>query len=79
MEISEELMPVYVKVEEYKEVLELINLIKNKIREAKQTLEDINRLKNEEDAELEIWQTSIEEVERKMDFIDKMMFEPEAL
>lgn len=79
MEMSEELMPVYVKVEEYKEVLEIINLIKNKIKDAKQTLDDINRLKNEEDAELEIWQTSVEEVERKIDFIDKIMFEPEAL
>ncbi len=76
---SYEQMPVYVKIEEYNEALELINLIKNKIKDAKQTLEDINRLKNEEDAELEIWQTSIEEVERKIDFIDKVMFEPEAL
>ncbi len=79
MEGSEELMPVYVKIEEYKEVLEVINLIKNKIKKARITLEDINRLKNEEDAELEIWQTSLEEVERKVDFIDKVMFEPEAL
>mgnify|MGYP001159538911 CR=1 FL=1 len=79
MEESNEIMPVYVKVNEYKEVLEVVNLIKNKIKDARQTLEDINRLKNEEDAELEIWHTSIEEVERKIDFIDKIMFEPEAL
>ncbi len=79
MERSSEIMPVYVKVEEYKEVLELINIIKNKIKDAKIALEDINRLKNEEDAELEIWQTSIEEVERKVDFIDRIMFEPETL
>lgn len=79
MEESNELMPVYVKVDEYKEILELINLIKSKIKDAKTTLEDINRLKNEEDAELEIWQSSIEEVERKIDFMDKIMFEPEAL
>ena len=77
--MSEELMPVYVKIEEYKDALDLLNEIKNKIREARQTLDDINRLKNEEDAELEIWQTSVEEVERKIDFIDKIMFEPEAL
>ncbi len=77
--MSEELMPVYVKIEEYKDALDLLNEIKNKIREARQTLDDINRLKNEEDAELELWETSLEEVEKKVDFIDKMMFEPESL
>lgn len=72
-------MPVFVKIEDYKDVLEVINLIKNKVADAKKTLEKINELKNEEDAELELWHNSLSEIERKTDFIDKTLFEPETL
>jgi len=72
-------MPVFVKIEEYKDVLDVVNLIKNKIAEAKETLAKVNELKNEEDAELEIWRSGLEEVERKITFIDKALFEPSAL
>jgi len=75
----EERMPVYVKVDNYKDILDVINMIKNKIAEARETLGKINELKNEEDAELELWHTGIEEIERKMEFIDKTLFEPSIL
>jgi hypothetical protein len=72
-------MPVYVKIDEYREVLDVMNMIKNKLEEAKETLGKINELKNEEDAELELWHTGIEEIERKITFVDKALFEPSAL
>ena len=75
----EEGMPVYVRIEEYKDVLDVMNMIKTKIAEAKETLAKLNDLKNEEDAELELWHTSLEEVQRKVDFADKALFEPSAL
>lgn len=77
--MEEEGMPVYVRIEEYKDVLEVMNMIKSKIAETKETLAKLNDLKNEEDAELELWHTSLEEVERKVDFADKALFEPSAL
>lgn len=75
----EEGMPVYVRIEEYKDVLDVMNLVKSKIAEARETLAKLNDLKNEEDAELELWHTSLEEIERKVDFADKALFEPSAL
>jgi hypothetical protein len=72
-------MPIYVRIEEYRDVLDVINMIKSKIQEAKQTLGEINRIKNEEDSELERWHFDLEEVEKKMDYVDKALFEPEAL
>lgn len=72
-------MPIYVRIEEYKDVLDVINMLKNKIKEAKETLNRINALKNEEDAELEKWENGLEAVERKIEFVDKVMFEPEAI
>ena len=77
--MPEERMPVFVRIEDYKDILDVINMIKNKISEAKETLGKINELKNEEDAELELWQTGIEEIERKAEFIDKTLFEPSSL
>lgn len=79
MSEKEETMQVFVKVDEYKNVLDIMNMIKNKLADAKNTLGEINRLKNEEDAELELWHTSLEEAERRISFIDKALFEPEAL
>lgn len=72
-------MPVYVKIDEYKDVLDVMNMIRNKIEDAKETLAKINELKNEEDAELELWHTGLEEVERKIVFVDKTLFEPSTL
>ena len=75
----EESAPVFVRIEEYKDVLEVMNIIKNKIKDAKEVLAKINELKNDEDAELEMWKTSLDEVERKVSFVDKALFEPGAL
>ncbi len=69
-------MPVFVRIDEYKDVLEIMSQLKDKLEEAKKTLGKINELKNEEDAELELWHTGIDEVERKIEFIDRTLFEP---
>ena len=49
-----EKMPVFVKVEEYDSVLNLIRTIRKKLDETKETITKINDLKNEEDHQLEI-------------------------
>ncbi len=70
-------MPVFVKVEEYDDVLSLIKVIRKKIEDAKETLLKVNELKNEEDHQLEVWQSTLAEVEKKVDFIDHSLSEPE--
>lgn len=77
--MEDDTMPVFVRIEEYRDVLDIVNMIKNKIEEAKETLGKIHELKNEEDAELELWHTGIEEVERKIMFVDKTLFEPSQM
>lgn len=79
MEETRETMPIYVKIDEYRDVLDIMNMIKSKLNEARKILGKINDLKNEEDAELELWHTGLDEVERKVEFVDKTLFEPEAL
>lgn len=71
--------PVFVKIDEYKDVLDITGMVRNKLDEAKSTLGKINELKNQEDSELESWSKALNEIERKIDFIDKALFEPESL
>ena len=70
-------MPVFVKVDEYKEILDVLDMIKSKINEIRETLGNINALRNEEDAELTMWNNTINDIEKKIDGVDKIMFEPE--
>ncbi len=72
-----EKMPVFIKIEEYNDVLELVKAVRQKLEEAKSTLLKINDLKNEEDHQLEMWQNTLAEVEKKIDFIDHSLNEPE--
>ncbi len=72
-------MPVFVKIDEYNEVLNVVRLIRRKVDEAKETLAKINELKNEEDHQVEMWQAALGEIEKKIDFMDHSLNEPEHL
>lgn len=69
--------PVFVKVDDYKEILDVLDMIKTKVNEIKQTLNNLKSLRNEEDAELAVWNNAVNDIEKKIEGIDKMMFEPE--
>ncbi len=70
--------PVFIKIDEYKEIIDTISLIKAKINESKNLIKQINDLKNEEDNELEVWSNELDEIERKIHYVDKTLFEPES-
>jgi hypothetical protein len=70
-------MPVYVKIEEYKEVLEILSVVKTKLAEAKAILGEIEDLKVKEDSEIESWKIGLEDVDEKVKFVDQTLFEPD--
>lgn len=70
--------PIFVRIDEYKDILDVIALIKGKITEAKTILGKLNEIKNTEDKEIEAWAGEIEEVERKLHYIDRSLLEPDA-
>ncbi len=70
-------MPVFVKIDDYEEVLNVVRAVRKKLDEAKDTLAKIHDLKAEEDHQLEMWQNTISEVEKKIDFMDQSLSEPE--
>ena len=69
--------PVFVKVGEYKEILDVLDMVKGKISEIRDTLASINDLRNEEDTEVSMWNGTIDDIEKKIDEIDRMMFDME--
>ena len=72
-----ERMPVFVKIEDYEQVLTIMKIVRKKIEESKDTLSKIHELKAEEDHQLEMWQNTLSEVEKKVDFIEQSLSEPE--
>ena len=71
--------PVFVKIKDYKDVLEVVELINGKLKQAKNALREINELKKEEDSELELWGATLDELGEKVNKIDSVLFEPEGM
>lgn len=67
--------PVFVKIEDYKDILDTLEHIKDRVEEAKKVLAGINELKSNEDSQLEMWNDVLEEIEQKIDSIDEDIFE----
>ncbi|MEK6857323.1 MAG: hypothetical protein AABX39_01920 [Nanoarchaeota archaeon] len=72
-----EKMPVFVKLDEYKELVKVLEETKEKLVNAKELLSKIEELKRQEDAELESWNTEISEAEERIDDVDKILLKPE--
>jgi hypothetical protein len=66
-----ETAPIFVKIDEYKNVLDIIQVLKGKIKDGKEILEKIHQLKAEEDAELEEWTAELAEIEKRIENIDR--------
>ena len=69
--------PVFVKVDEYREILDVLDMVKAKISEIRETLGSVNEIRKEEDAEVSMWNSTIDDIEKKISDIDSMMVELE--
>ncbi len=63
---------VYVKIEEYKDIIDLLTLVNEKINECKVILNKIHELKSREDEKLGQWASGIEEIEKKMEDVNSL-------
>ena len=59
--------PLFVKVEDYKGILGILEDLKDKLTEAKSTLERLQEIRKEEDNEFAQWSTTLDEIEKRMD------------
>jgi hypothetical protein len=68
--------PVFVKIDDYRDIADIINLTRSKLKQAKYLIDKIKELKAKEDAEISHWESELEDVETKVESIDKTLFEP---
>ncbi|MBS1266397.1 MAG: hypothetical protein MAG795_00364 [Candidatus Woesearchaeota archaeon] len=69
-------MPVFVKIDEYKDVLEVLKLINDKLEKAKSVLAKVNELKSKEDNELEMWEAELDDIENKLSLMNRTLLDP---
>ncbi len=70
---------VFVKIDNYKDVIDTVGLIKERLTSARAILSKIRDLKNQEDAELQVWETKLNDIESRVGEIDKVLFEPSQM
>ena len=67
--------PIFVKLDEYEDIVNIMNIVQRQISQAKNLLNKVADLKSQEDIELEKWYADISEVENKIKWIDSTLFE----
>ncbi len=72
--MTDDITPVFVKIDEYKEVLDILDVVKTKIESAKGVLSEVRQLKDEEDRELAAWTANLDDITSKINAIDKTIF-----
>lgn len=72
------MMPVYVKVEDCKDIVDILTLTQEKIEKARYLLEQIHELKGEEDAALSKWRDELDGVEDRLKALDEKFSEPQV-
>ena len=78
-DIMQENAQVFIKIDEYKKTLETVKVIKTKLEEAREILKRISELKIEEYNQLSKWDSSLEEVEKKMASVNEALGKPEDI
>ena len=67
--------PLYIKIDKYRAVLKEINKIKADFEKSENVLSSMVEIKASEDKELESWKHGLEEIRKKLSFIDGTIFE----
>ncbi len=66
---------VFVRIDRYRELYDVIRQIRTKLDDAKQVLKKIKDFKSQEDSELESWENELATVEQKLSEISGAMAE----
>jgi len=66
-------MPVFVKIENYRDMTSLLAATREKLRQAKALFERIKEVKNKEDEYLASWARELEDVESRVSAVDSAM------
>ena len=66
---------IFVKIDKYKEAIDTLEIIKEKLKTAQVVLNELRELKRKEEAELEEWENTLNNIKEKLTLIDNNLFE----
>lgn len=69
--------PRFVKVSGYQTVLTTADEIRTSLKKAENVITRLSELKNEEEKEFEKWRVQLEDTEKKLNYVDKVIFKGE--
>jgi hypothetical protein len=69
------LKPVFVEVEKFKEMLNDLNSAKVALKEGAEIVQKLDEIRLEKDKNFERWRAQLEDIQRKLIFVDKTLFE----
>jgi len=65
--------PLFVAVSDYKAILAGVNSVRSKLMEVDHVIGKLNTIKNEEEQYFERWRTQLEDVEKKLNYVDQII------
>ena len=68
-------VPIYVKVDKYKELLEILKTINNKLQTVDKTIAKINDLKAQEDTQIQAWNDNLADIKARLEKINQAFYE----
>jgi tetrahydromethanopterin S-methyltransferase subunit G len=78
MPVDDQRAPVFVKVDDYNAILQLMDTIKQRLNQARTLLTRIGELKQQEDAQLENWKRDLDDVEERLSSVDRSLASPKV-
>lgn len=69
--------PVYIKIESYNDILDIIALARSKIQQAKTLHDRLEKLHSQEEEHLQQWQEEIQNVEHNLEEMDNTLARPQ--
>jgi len=67
--------PLFVESNDYKSILTGINTVKRRIKEAEVIFDNLQILKKDQEKLFKTWQNELEDIQRKLVYVDKTIFE----
>jgi hypothetical protein len=61
--------PIFVKIDKYKEILEIVDVVNKKVAGVKQLLTEFEELRTKEEEELSNWEKNLEDITHKIESI----------
>ncbi len=65
--------PIFVKIDKYNEILDIVNVINKKINTIKQLLDEVESLKQKEDEEVSTWKDNLTEITHKIENVQEQL------